>query len=338
MIPVKWGVLSTAKIGRERVIPSMQKGPLCDIHGISSRESAKAREVASTLGIGKTYGSYEELLADPIIEAVYNPLPNHLHVPWSIRAAEAGKHVLCEKPIAMNATETRELIKARDRCGVLIEEAFMPRHHPQWKRVRQLLQEGKVGEVRAIQAAFSYHNINPSDVRNQADIGGGGLYDIGSYCITLTRYVFEAPPLRVIALIDWDPQFRTDKLTGAILDFGEGRQANFICGTQMTRYQGLTILGTKSWIRIDCPFAMPEDWRAKIEIGANIMPGSAVDTTEVFDPIEQYMLQGEEFSKRIRTGGDSMFPLEDALENMKVIDALFRSAKSQSWEIVNQTE
>ena len=337
MKPVRWGVLSTAKIGRDRVIPAMQQSPLCDIHAIASRDVTKARRTADELGIERSYGSYEELLANPEIEAIYNPLPNHLHVPWSIKAAEAGKHVLCEKPIAMTATEAGELVAARDSHGVLIEEAFMPRHHPQWKRVRSLLRSGTVGEVRAVQAAFSYHNINPDDVRNQAQIGGGGLYDIGSYCITLTRYAFEAAPKRVSALIDRDPTFDTDRLTGAIMDFGDGRQASFVCGTQMARYQGLIIFGTKSWIRVDCPFAMPGDWRARIEVGANIYPGAPVGETEEFEATEQYMLQGEDFSSRLRTRTPGDFPLEDAVLNMEVIDAIFRSGESHSWETVSNS-
>ena len=334
MNPVRWGVLSTAKIARERVIPAMQQSQLCDIRGIASRDPAKAKKTADDLGIKNTYDSYEELIADPEIEAVYNPLPNHLHVPWSIRAAEAGKHVLCEKPIAMTASEARDLITTRDKCGVLIEEAFMPRHHPQWKKVRALLNGGKIGEVRAVQAAFSYHNVDPMDVRNQVKIGGGGLYDIGSYCITLTRYAFECAPSRVCAIIDYDPTYKTDRLTGAIMDFGGGRQASFLCGTQMARYQGLVIFGTKSWIRVDCPFAMPGDWRARIEIGANIYPGAPVGETEEFEATDQYMLQGEDFSSRLRTRTVGDFPLEDAVLNMEVIDAIFQSGQSHSWETI----
>ena len=337
MNPVRWGVLSTAKIARERVIPAMQQSPLCDIEAIASRDPTKARESAKLLGIPKNYGSYEELLANSDIEAIYNPLPNHMHVPWSIKAAEAGKHVLCEKPIALTANEARTLLAARDKYGVLIEEAFMPRHHPQWKRVRELLSLGKIGDVRAVQAAFSYHNVDPMDVRNQVKIGGGGLYDIGSYCITLTRYAFEAAPKRVSALIDRDPTFGTDRLTGAIMDFGDGRQASFVCGTQMARYQGLIIFGTKSWIRVDCPFAMPSDWSARIEVGANIYPGAPVGETEEFEATEQYMLQGEDFSSRLRTRTPGDFPLEDAVLNMEVIDAIFRSGESHSWETVSNS-
>ena len=334
MDPVKWGVLSTAKIARERVIPSMQKSPLCRVHAIASRDLEKANLIGDSLGIDKRYGNYEQLLNDPEIEAIYNLLPNHLHVPWSIHAANAGKHVLCEKPISLNANEVGHLIRARDTNKVLIEEAFMPRHHPQWKRVRTLLQEGAVGEIRAVQAAFSYHNINPSDVRNQSDIGGGGLYDIGSYCIALTRFVFDQTPLRVTTTMDVDSSFGVDRLSSAILDFGEGRHSTLICGTQMARHQGFVIVGTKNWIRINCPFAMPDDWKATIDIGENTFPGASVAKSEVFPESDQYLLQSQNFAAKIRNEEKEDYPLEDALENMKVIDALFRAAQTAKWEPV----
>ena len=334
MEPVRWGVLSTAKIAREKVIPSMQNSPNCQVQAIASRDLNKAKQVANELNIPKSYGHYEELLNDPQIEAIYNPLPNHLHVPWSIRAANAGKHVLCEKPISMDADELKDLMRARDANNVLIQEAFMPRHHPQWKRVKSLLQEGMLGDVCAVQAAFSYHNTNPDDIRNQSDIGGGGLYDIGSYCIALTRFVYDKPPLRVIAAMSFDEVFGTDRLTSAIMDFGEGKHSTFICGTQMTRHQGITILGTKNWIRIRCPFAMPDDWKAAIDIGENIYPGAGIKVTEEFPKIAQYLLQAEHFGAKIRNKETEDYPLEDALENMKAIDALFRSAKTTKWVAV----
>ena len=312
----------------------MQKSPLCRVHAIASRDLEKANLIGDSLGIDKRYGNYEQLLNDPEIEAIYNPLPNHLHVPWSIHAANAGKHVLCEKPISLNANEVGHLIRARDTNKVLIEEAFMPRHHPQWKRVRTLLQEGAVGEIRAVQAVFSYHNINPSDVRNQSDIGGGGLYDIGSYCIALTRFVFDQTPLRVTTTMDVDSSFGVDRLSSAILDFGEGRHSTLICGTQMARHQGFVIVGTKNWIRINCPFAMPDDWKATIDIGENTFPGAAVAKSEIFPESDQYLLQSQNFAAKIRNEKKEDYPLEDALENMKVIDALFRAAQTAKWEPV----
>ena len=227
---VRWGVLSTAKIGAEKVLPAMQQGQLCEIAAIGSRSEATGQEAATRLGIPKVYGSYEALLADPEIDAIYNPLPNHLHVPMTIAAARAGKHVLCEKPIAPNAEEVRRI---RDVAGqVRVAEAFMIRHHPQWQRVRELLRGERIGTPRAVQAAFSYFNDNAADIRNQRDIGGGALYDIGCYAILVARYVFEAEPARAVALVDRDPRLRIDRVTSGLLDFGPGRipdRAIFAC-------------------------------------------------------------------------------------------------------------
>ncbi len=255
MEPVKWGVLSTAKIGLDRVLPAMQQGALCDIAAIASRAPERAQAAAEALGIPKAYGSYDELLADPEIEAIYNPLPNHMHVEWSSRAMAAGKHVLCEKPIAMTAAEAERLIAVRERTGMRIEEAFMVRNHPQWQAARAWLNEGRIGALQAVQVCFCYRNMNPEDIRNKADIGGGGLYDIGSYCITAARYLFDDEPRRAMALIDRDPDFGTDRLTSAILDFPAG-PASFVCGTQTARFQTVQALGAIGWFRFEFPFIM----------------------------------------------------------------------------------
>src|SRR5690349_11054771 len=220
MQPVNWGIISTAKIGTEKVIPAMQKSRHCRIQAIASRDLALAKKWAQTLGIPKAYGSYEELIADPEIEAVYNPLPNHLHVPWSIKAARAGKHVLCEKPIAMNAAEAEQLAEVQRETGKLIAEAFMVRYHPQWELVVELIQSGRIGKVRAVQTAFSYSNSDLENIRNQKDVGGGALYDIGGYAINTARLVFGAEPKRVVGVCDVDPKSGCDCLTSAILDFG----------------------------------------------------------------------------------------------------------------------
>ena len=219
---VKWGVLGAASIAVRKVIPGMQRGQHIEIAAVASRDLAKAESAASNLKIAKAYGSYEELLADPEIEAIYNPLPNHLHVPWSIKAAEAGKHVLCEKPIAMNAAEARTLLAARDRTHVKIGEAFMVKTHPQWLRARELVRAGKIGELRAIVGAFSYFNRDPNNVRSKPEWGGGGLLDIGSYPITMSRFMFGAEPWRVSGVLERDPDFGTDRLTSGILEFAAG--------------------------------------------------------------------------------------------------------------------
>ena len=222
MRKIRWGVLSTANIGVRKVLPAMQRGELSTVAAIASRDLAKARAVADQLSIPTAYGSYEELLADPSIDAVYNPLPNQLHVLFTIKAAEAGKHVLCEKPIAMSAQEARTLLAVRDRTGVLIGDAFMIRSHPQWLRTRALIDEGRIGTLRSIAAHFSYFNVDPANIRNQPETGGGALYDIGCYCIQSARYAFGTQPARVCGLIDRDPQLGTDRLTAALLDFPAG--------------------------------------------------------------------------------------------------------------------
>jgi predicted dehydrogenase len=328
---VKWGVLGVANIAVKKVIPGMQKGEWCEIAAIASRDLGKADNAARLLAIPKAYGSYEALLADPQIEAIYNPLPNHLHVPWSIRAAEAGKHVLCEKPIGLTAAEAKTLLAARDRAGVTIGEAFMVYTHPQWLRTRGLIRSGRIGELKAITGAFSYFNRDAANVRNIRQCGGGGLMDIGCYPITMSRFIYGEEPMRVIALIERDPDFKTDRLTSAMLEFPSG-QAIFTCSTQMVAYQRMQFLGTKGRLEIEIPFNAPPDHQTRIFIddGRDVF-GSGV-SAETFPVCDQYMLQGDMFSQAIRGEGQVPVPLENALANMAVIEALFRSADSGRWE------
>jgi predicted dehydrogenase len=333
MRPVNWGIISTALIGTEKVIPAMQKSKHCRIQAIASRAPALAQKWAKELGIPKAYGSYEALLADPEIEAVYNPLPNHLHVPWSIKAAEAGKHVLCEKPIALDAKEAQQLVAARDRTGKLITEAFMVRGHPQWLRARELVRQGKIGELRAIQGLFSYFLTDPNNVRNKADIGGGGLYDIGCYPIVTSRFLFGAEPTRVVGLIERDPVLKIDRLASAILDFPKG-QASFVCATQLVPYQRMQICGTTGRIEIEIPFNAPPDKPCRIFFDDGRALGGESAQEETFAICDQYAIQGDLFSEAIRTGKPVEFPLEDSVRNMRVIDAIFRSAKTGRWESV----
>ncbi len=330
MQKVKWGVLSTAKIGTVKVIPGMQRGELCEITAICSRDEARAREAADRLGIPRAYGSYEAMLADEEIEAVYNPLPNHLHVPWSVKAAEAGKHVLCEKPLALTAEEARTLIEARDRTGKLIQEAFMVRDHPQWRRTRELVRSGAIGELRAIQGFFSYYNVDPQNIRNMADIGGGGVYDIGCYPIVGSRFLFEDEPARVVSIVERDPVMKTDRLVSALLDFSAG-QASFVCSTQLTPYQRMQISGTKGRIEIEIPFNAPLDEPCRIFVDDGSKLGDRSAREEVFSTADQYQLQGDAFSRAIRTGEPLEFPLEDAVRNMQVIDAVYRSGEVGGW-------
>jgi predicted dehydrogenase len=328
---VKWGVLGVAKIAVEKVIPAMQQGEVSQIAAIASRDLSKARAAADKLGIKRALGSYEDLLADAEIEAIYNPLPNELHVPWTLRALAAGKHVLCEKPIALDAEESRPLIDARNRSGKLVAEAFMVRYHPQWRRAKELAGDGSIGELRAIQTFFSYRLLDPVNVRNRPP-GGGGLYDIGCYAILTARYIFAAEPTRVAATIDRDPNFQTDRLASAILEFPGGRCLTFTVGTQLSAHQRVTIVGDAGRIEVLIPFNAPPERPAEIAIdtGADLIGGGR--RIEQFPICDQYTLQGDAFSRAIVDGSPLEFGIEDAIANMRVIDALFRSAKTGSWE------
>jgi predicted dehydrogenase len=328
---VRWGVLGAALIALKKVIPAMQHGDWCEIAAIASRDLEKARQAAAQLGIHRAYGSYEELLADPDIEAVYNPLPNHLHVPWSIRAAEAGKHVLCEKPLALDAAEARQLLDAQTRTGVQMGEAFMVRTHPQWLRARELVRSGRIGDLRAIMGFFSYFNRDPANIRNVRAWGGGGLFDIGCYPINTSRFIFGEEPRRAVALVERDPEMQTDRLSSAMLDFPSG-QAVFTCSTQLVPYQRMQICGTRGRIEIEIPFNAPPDrpCRLFVDDGSDLF-GAAIQT-ETFPVCDQYAIQGDLFSRAVRGEGEVPVPLADAVRNMAVIDALFRSAESGRWE------
>jgi predicted dehydrogenase len=332
MKKVVWGVLSTAKIGLQRVLPGMLKSPLCEIRAIASRSADTARKAAAQLGIPKAYDSYEELLADPEIEAIYNPLPNHLHVPLTLQAAAAGKHVLCEKPIALTAAQAEQLKSAA--ASVLIMEAFMVRFHPQWLRARELVRSGEIGTLRAVQFLFCYANTDAANIRNKADIGGGALYDIGCYPITAGRFFFEAEPLRGIALIDRDPAFRTDRLTSALVDFGAGRHLDFTVSTQCTPYQRVHLCGTRGRIEIQIPVNAPQGAKTSLFIDDGTSLAGAGIRTDILPESDQYMLQGEAFSRAVRGEIELPYGIEDAVRGMRVIDALFRSERSQRWETI----
>jgi predicted dehydrogenase len=332
MQKVRWGVLGVATIATSKVIPAMQRGEWCEIAGIASRDRAKAEEAARSLGIPRAYGSYQEMLADPAIEAVYNPLPNHLHVAWSIRAAEAGKHVLCEKPVGMNVGETLELIAARDRTGVTVGEAFMVQTHPQWVRTMELVRGGRIGQLRSAMGSFSYFKLDAGNIRNIREYGGGGLMDIGCYPIKTSRMVFGEEPARVSGVVVRDPRFGIDMLASAILDYPSGH-CIFTCGTQVVAYQSMQFLGTTGRIQIEIPFnpLSGKTSRIRIDDGRDLT-GSGV-TVEEFAPCDQYTIQGDLFSRAIREGAAPPVPLEDSLKNMAVIDAIFRSAETGKWAI-----
>lgn len=326
MNKVRWGILSTARIGVDKVIPAMQQGRYCEVVAVASRTLDSARQAGEKLGIPKAYGSYDELIADPEIDAVYNPLPNHLHVPWSIQALEAGKHVLCEKPIGLSTAEAEQLVEAGRRHPQLkLMEAFMYRHHPQWRAARQIVREGGIGELRTIQSFFCYHNTNPADIRNLADYGGGGLMDIGCYPISLSRFLFEGEPERVMGIVDCDPQMGVDRLTSAILDFGRGT-STFTCSMQLAPFQRVNIFGTEGRVEIEIPFNAPPDRPSRIRH----QRGSDIEE-RTFPICNQYTIQGDLFSEAVLRDTPVPTPIEDAVDNMRVIEAIVQSAQTGSW-------
>ena len=327
MRKVRWGVLSSALIGVEKVIPAMQQGRYSNVIGLASRDLGKARTVASHLGIPKTYASYDDLINDPEIEAIYNPLPNHLHVPWSVKAIEAGKHVLCEKPIALTAAEGQILVDAaRAHPELKVMEAFMYRHHPQWVKTKALVKAGAIGELRTINTFFSYFNDDPHNIRNMADIGGGGLMDIGCYAISVARFIFDDEPSRVVGTIDFAPMMKVARRASAIMDFAGGT-ATFTCSTQLAPYQRVNIFGTTGHIEIEIPFNAPPDKPCKIWL----QTGDEIEEI-VFDIVDQYTVQGDLFSKAILDDLPVPTPIEDSVANMQVIEAVFKSDGSGVWE------
>ena len=330
MKKVSWGVLGAAKIATEKVIPAMQRSAITRVDAIASRSLEKAQKAARRLGIPRAYGSYEELLADPAIEAIYNPLPNHLHVPWSIKALEAGKHVLCEKPIGLSAAEGQQLVDAAARHPKLkVMEAFMYRHHPQWQRAQRIVRDGGIGRLRTIETFFAYYNDDPDNIRNVADIGGGALMDIGCYPISLSRWIYDAEPQRVLAVMEQDLTFKTDCLTSAVLDFGRGT-STFTCSTQLYPRQRVNILGTEGRIEIEIPFNAPPDRPCRMWHDR----GDQIDEI-VLGVYNQYGIQGDLFSQAVLNDTPVPTPLEDAVANMKVIEAVVASAKSGTWVSIN---
>lgn len=326
MSKISWGVLSTARIGLEKVIPAMQGGKYSEISAIASRDLGRAKKAAKKLGIPRAYGSYEELLADHEIAAVYIPLPNHLHVEWTIKSLEAGRHVLVEKPLGMNLKEVESLQeRIKSFSGLKVMEAFMYRFHPQWKNVRELLEKKRIGELRWIHSAFSYYNVNPMDIRNQADIGGGGLLDIGCYCISLSRFLFKSEPDRVCGGIEYDPGLKVDRLASAVMEFPQG-MATFVCSTQLTNHQRAEVFGTRGRIEIEYPFTPPHDTSTKV------IHREGESTKEfVFEGCNQYTLQGDLFSQAILENKNVPTPIEDGVANMRVIDGIIESSRIGTW-------
>ena len=322
---LRWGVLSTAKIGIEKVIPATVAAARCEVVAIASRDLGRAESAASGLGIARAFGSYEDLLADPDVDAVYNPLPNHLHAEWTIAAARAGKHVLCEKPLATNAAEAQRMIEVCEAESVLLMEAFMYRLHPTWEAVLASLASGRIGQLRAVQSWFSYFNDDPNDIRNQLEAAGGALYDIGCYCVNLSRMLFGAEPIRVQGTVTRDDLTGVDTLTSGILDFDNGI-ASFTCSTRAEPDQRVHIYGTEGRISMEIPFNIPWDRPTRVFVTAGGDPPVRPETEVLtFDPANEYSIQAERFAAAALDGGPVPIPPSDAVDNLRVIEELFRA-------------
>ncbi len=323
MNKVRWGVLSTANIGMEKVTPAIQRAANSEVVAIASRRPEQAQQAADRLGIPTSYGSYEELIGAAEVDAIYNPLPNHLHAEWTMKAAAAGKHVLCEKPLAMSAAEAREIAAACSAAGVKLMEAFMYRHHPTWIEARRLVEQGKIGELRAVHTWFSYFNDDPENIRNIAEYGGGAVMDVGCYGINLSRMLFQAEPVRIEAAVSRDSRFGVDVVTSALLEFPGGGQAMFTCSTQAEPGQRVHIGGTAGHIDIEIPFNIPPDRETRIFVTSGGDPPVAPNTEELtFPAADVYTIQAELFSQAILDDTDVPVPVSDAIANMEVIDAI----------------
>jgi predicted dehydrogenase len=330
MQPLRWGVLSTAAIGRQKVVPGIRKAERCEVIAIASRDAETARRAAMELGIPNAHGSYEELLADPDVDAVYVPLPNHLHAEWTIAAVEAGKHVLCEKPLALTAADAERMVEAADRAGVHLMEAFMYRLHPSWIAVRELVAAGRLGDIVAIHSSFAYFNDDPANIRNVAEYGGGALYDIGCYCVNLSRMLFDAEPRRVEASISRDPDTGTDVTTSALLEFETG-VASFTCSTRAEDDQQVHVHGTKGRISVAIPFNIPPDRPTEITVFAGGDPPVAPDREVLtFPTADPYTVEAERFAAAVLDGLPTPVDPSDAVANLRVIERIFAAGNSPS--------
>ena len=323
MSNLRWGVISTADIGMREVIPAIQRAVRCEVVAIASRDAGRAAAAATRLGIPQSYGSYEELLAADDVDAVYLPLPNDAHAEWTIRAAEAGKHVLCEKPLALTADQAGEMAAACASAGVKLAEAFMYRHHPTWVEAVRLLREGAIGRLQAVQSFFSYYNDDPANIRNRVENGGGALMDIGCYCINLSRMLFAAEPVRIEAAVRRDPEMGIDIVASALLVFPGGGQSTFSCSIRAEPYQRVHLFGTSGRIEIEIPFNIPSDRETRVFVtSGGEAPVAPATETLVFPPANQYSIQAAAFARDVLEGSGLLVPAEDAVANLKVIEAI----------------
>lgn len=331
---LNWGILGTAKIAMEKVIPAMAGSELQQVSAIASRSPEKAKAAAEKLGIPTAYGSYEELIADPAIEVVYIPLPNHLHAEYTLKCMEAGKHVLCEKPVALKEEEVLRMIATQKERGVKAGEAFMVRTHPQWIKARELVQSGALGRLQLIQGVFSYYNANPENIRNIPGAGGGAVWDIGCYPVTTARFVLGEEPLRVVSQIEYDADFGTDKLVNVLMEFPSA-QLTFSVSTQLVPHQRMRFFGEKKELEIKIPFNAPNDRPCAIRLHAGDIHQEEGETLS-FDTCDQYRLMTEAFSRAVIDDTAVAVPLEDSLANTRVLEAIFRSAREGRWVNVEQ--
>jgi len=326
MSTLRWGIMSTARIATEKVVPGIRRAARCEIVALASRDEERGRVVADRLDIPRVHGSYDALLADPEVDAVYIPLPNHLHADWSIAAARAGKHVLCEKPLAMSAADAEHMIEVATEERVVLMEAFMYRLHPSWVAVRDLVAGGRIGRLVAVQSWFSYFNDDPANIRNIRQVGGGALYDVGCYCVNLSRMLFDAEPDDVQATIVRDPASGVDTLTSALLRFGDGI-AGLSCSTRAEDDQRVHIYGSQGRISIGIPFNIPPDLPTEVYVTAGGDPPAAPATeTLTFEPADAYRVEAERFAAAILDGTPVPTPPHDAVANLRVIERIFAAA------------
>ncbi|SEB15613.1 Gfo/Idh/MocA family protein [Variovorax sp. YR216] len=335
---IRWGVLGAAAIAVGRTMPALKEAPSATLSALASRDLEKGRAAAQSLGIPKVYGSYDALLTDPEIDAVYVPLPNQLHFEWSMRAMQAGKHVLCEKPLAISSEQIRQLCAERDRSGRHIEEGFAFRNHPQWARLDEIIASGVIGDVRSVHVTLAKQFLDPADVRNDPAAGGGALYDLGSYAISACNLVFKRPPRRVVAALDRDPAFGIDRLTSGLLDYGD-RHAMFTVGTQAGSdawgtHQQFSVLGSQGWARMNFGFAHARPTACQLEVGDATSVGAFPTQTFAFEPVNHYLLQVERFSRLLLGQSVPSWPIEDALQTLRTVEALFASARTDAWVAV----
>ena len=326
---LNWGVLGAAKIAREKVIPAMMNSSEYQVYGIASRSLEKAKEAAGKLGIPKTYGSYEEMIADPKIDIIYNPLPNHLHVEYTLKCTEAGKHVLCEKPIALKSSDVEQLIAARNKHQVKVGEAFMVNTHPQWLKTRELVRNRALGQVKLIEGGFSYFNDDPTNIRNIEAFGGGAIWDIGCYPVETARFVLGEEPIKVVALLDFDKKFGSDTLSTVMMQFPSSH-AIFSVSTQLVPFQRMQFFGAKKSLEVRIPFNAPKDRVSQIHINSGDIFHENIETIEI-GLCDQYALQADAFTKAVKNNTEVPVTLENSLANTKVLEAIFKSANEGKW-------